>query len=478
MTEISIEKLKYVLNRKDAVLPIIDTSAVCEPGFFNFMKQTILPAKKDTQMLFVSVSTLLELRKLSQSDNYEKKQNAKKALIQLNSDEFRRHICIIGKKTDDPFTDPILVSTMVKYIGKAHILVISEDVKLLNTVLNTYKDLVCVDHKRSLSTICPTKNTMVTLYESRSDANNTAAPHIPAKTPPVQKATVHVPTAPSTAPNLRLHFPSPTLRTADGISVTLACPIGSGLHSRVFTTNDDTHVAKIINPSTSMDDYRDFMERVEALIALRFYHHNLVIPNSILYHHLPNGEKVAVGYLMMKVDGITLHKCLNKNNLTLKEGLSICSQLATAISFLKLNGITVPDLRTDNVMLTKDHKVKLIDADGWNIPGHAKEDVFNALFDPPRDVDIDTTSWRLALITANILFGHHPFLISGKSIRNAIDSHCEPKLDHEIMSQLSDELCAAYKDTFIHHHPPKLSDWERLFTDTQKRKTFFAKFFG
>ncbi|MBO5031701.1 MAG: Stk1 family PASTA domain-containing Ser/Thr kinase [Lachnospiraceae bacterium] len=136
--------------------------------------------------------------------------------------------------------------------------------------------------------------------------------------------------------------------------------IGTGGMSDVFKARDqklNRFVAvKVLKQEFS--ENRNFVSkfRVEAQAAAGLMHPNIVNVYDV-------GEENGIHYIVMElVEGITLKKYIEKKvRLTTKEAISIAIQVAMGIEAAHNNHIIHRDIKPQNIMISKEGKVKVTD---------------------------------------------------------------------------------------------------------------------
>jgi serine/threonine protein kinase/TolB-like protein/tetratricopeptide (TPR) repeat protein len=135
--------------------------------------------------------------------------------------------------------------------------------------------------------------------------------------------------------------------------------IGKGGMGEVFVAEDTKlkrKVAlKILPPELAEDPERRARFEREALAVAALNH-----PNIITIHAVEHAERVHF-FTMELVDGKPLTQRIPKDGVPLHELFEIAIPLADALAAAHGRGITHRDLKPDNVMLTADGRVKVLD---------------------------------------------------------------------------------------------------------------------
>ncbi|MBR3041018.1 MAG: Stk1 family PASTA domain-containing Ser/Thr kinase [Lachnospiraceae bacterium] len=136
--------------------------------------------------------------------------------------------------------------------------------------------------------------------------------------------------------------------------------IGAGGMSDVYKAKDrklNRFVAlKVLKKEFS--ENKEFVSkfRTEALAAAGLEHQNIVNVYDV-------GEEDGIYYIVMElVEGITLKRYIEKKQrLSVKESVSIAIQISMGLEAAHNNGIVHRDIKPQNIMISKDGKVKVTD---------------------------------------------------------------------------------------------------------------------
>jgi serine/threonine protein kinase len=131
---------------------------------------------------------------------------------------------------------------------------------------------------------------------------------------------------------------------------------GMGTVYRAFDSKLKRPIAlKVLPASFSNDPERVRLFKREAQAASRLTHHNVAVIHEIDYayeHH----------YIAMElIDGLTLRQHMKEKPLELPKAIDITMQVAHALIAAHEKGVIHHDIKPENIMLTKDGLVKVLD---------------------------------------------------------------------------------------------------------------------
>lgn len=136
--------------------------------------------------------------------------------------------------------------------------------------------------------------------------------------------------------------------------------IGTGGMSDVYKAKDEklNRLVAVKVLKQEFSENRNFVSkfRVEAQAAAGLMHPNIVNVYDV-------GEEDGIHYIVMElVEGITLKKYIEKKSrLTIKEAISIAIQVSMGIEAAHNNHIIHRDIKPQNIMISKEGKVKVTD---------------------------------------------------------------------------------------------------------------------
>jgi len=134
--------------------------------------------------------------------------------------------------------------------------------------------------------------------------------------------------------------------------------VGSGGMGAVYRARDsrlnrDVAIKVLANAATDPGRQRRFGEEAQAASALN--HPNILTVFDIGVH---DGVPYIVSEL---VDGTTLRACLDRAPLPIREALDLGAQMADGLAAAHQAGIVHRDFKPENVMVTRDGRVKIVD---------------------------------------------------------------------------------------------------------------------
>lgn len=216
-------------------------------------------------------------------------------------------------------------------------------------------------------------------------------------------------------------------------------PMGSGGEADVYNVISpdkyNNHVAKIFTHKPSHN-------KLEKIKFLKSFHlesqsNEIILPTSLVYK---NGD--VCGYIMPKVKGkISLRdiilpnklpieskwdglRLISRNEFALKNRLVVALNIAKILNTLHDNHIVVFDLKPDNILISFDGDVSIIDVDGaqyYDGRNFSPADVGTPEYTPPEKIDEKVPAkpnrdyYIFGIITYQLLFGIHPFMASHPS---------------------------------------------------------------
>ena len=131
---------------------------------------------------------------------------------------------------------------------------------------------------------------------------------------------------------------------------------GMGYVYKALDTKLNRHVAiKLLTPDVTTDQERRLRFRREAQAAAALDHPHIAVIHEV-------GEHEGTLFIVMQyLEGQPLGKLVGQRPLPLKEWLRLAMPIAEGLSHAHKHGIVHRDLKPDNVMITKEGQVKLLD---------------------------------------------------------------------------------------------------------------------
>jgi serine/threonine protein kinase len=207
------------------------------------------------------------------------------------------------------------------------------------------------------------------------------------------------------------------------------------------------------------DEHEEAMREKTALTCVELVggHSNIIHLN---HHYNHDGFQ----YLVLEfIDGRNLYEYVaQQKKLTEDKGKRILHQLASALAFMHVNGIVHCDLKPQNIMISDDMTVKLIDFGSATIPDPLQSPLplkpalrlsqapisgTKSYWAPEmlkeknvKTFEANMDMWALGCILFIMLSGHHPFDPRGTLSENEIlRKVCEEpvKFDHSVWADVS-----------------------------------------
>lgn len=141
--------------------------------------------------------------------------------------------------------------------------------------------------------------------------------------------------------------------------------IGKGEFGTVYKCikNNDLYAIKIFNSDYVLNEYREngkdnrIIREIGAMIMVN--HENVI---KLIDNGIVSGNENKYVYIVMEyVDGYTLEEIIKSKKLDLDEIDYIFMQIAKGLDAIHANGIVHRDLKPQNILITKDKKIKLLD---------------------------------------------------------------------------------------------------------------------
>ncbi|CAA0125220.1 Serine/threonine-protein kinase PrkC [BD1-7 clade bacterium] len=222
--------------------------------------------------------------------------------------------------------------------------------------------------------------------------------------------------------------------------------IGSGGMGSVFLAEDSRlsrNVAiKLLHTSSTEDQA---MIKHEAMLLAQLNH-----PNIVQVFEIAEAENEQIAVVMEYINGCTLQQYTSEKLLTLKRRLDILSQVAAGLAEAHAKGIVHLDLKTQNILVDKAHRIKITDFGGGgkeqdiNTNNATRGSAMSLSPEQAQQLPLDYRSdlFSFGIIAFQLLSGEYPFIIR-RSKRAAMDEiiNGKPKSLADVAPHLPPELC-------------------------------------
>ena len=208
---------------------------------------------------------------------------------------------------------------------------------------------------------------------------------------------------------------------------------GMGVVYRARDTTLDREVAlKFIAPELRRDSHARRRFQLEAQAASRIDH-----PNICTVHEIAETADGRLFIVMAAYDGETLRARIDRGALPEAEALALAGQVARALAAAHERGIVHRDVKPDNVFITRDGVVKLLDfglahatdsamsgagAAGGTVAYMSPEQASGSRADEQSDV------WALGVMLFEMLAGTRPYIAEGAPATIELILSAEPDL--------------------------------------------------
>lgn len=233
--------------------------------------------------------------------------------------------------------------------------------------------------------------------------------------------------------------------TLDGLQVIRPLQQSSRSHVYLVVDNSTEQLLVLKAPSTDLADQPDYLERLmrEEWIAKRVNSHHVVRPANI------NRPRTALYTLFEYVEGQTLKQWqLDHPTPTLEQVRGMIEQLGKGLQALHRSEILHQDIRPDNLMITPQGIVKIIDFGAARLSGLqtdaevAGDIPGTALYTAPEYfLGLAGTEgsdlYSLAVLTYQLLSGRYPY---GADVARAKSSKAQKKLRYQSVLSKDSEL--------------------------------------
>ncbi len=238
-----------------------------------------------------------------------------------------------------------------------------------------------------------------------------------------------------------LEFSTSSLELASGTMFghfQLESPIGRGGMGAVYRALDtslERYVAvKVMKPGNSVTETQIANMLREAVAQARLNH-----PNVVTIYYVGRHEEEP--FLAMElVDGPTVADKIKDGSLGYSQVIHIALQVVDALEHAQLFGIIHADIKPNNLLVSRDHQVKLsdfglarmteTDGEGHPIagtPGYLAPELIDG-----KPVSIQSDMYALGVALFEMLFGRMPFQLSGNTLKQQLQSHKTARIEFPV----------------------------------------------
>ncbi|BAZ09203.1 serine/threonine protein kinase [Calothrix sp. NIES-4071] len=224
----------------------------------------------------------------------------------------------------------------------------------------------------------------------------------------------------------------------------------------------DTSTGNLIVPTAKKDIYERGLSRfvTEGKILAKINHPNVVRVENFF-------EERGTAYLVMElIDGYTLREKLNRQpNKKLTNGIEvIISALVDALATVHAQGIYHLDIKPDNVLLTSDNRLVLVDfgASRQGLNNCTTSQAFTLDYAPPevlmgKDFGIESDIFELGMMLHEMIVGELP----PRAIDRIFNDNWQENLHPDLIEPWKSLIISALQ-LQKHTRPPNVKQWWRL----------------
>ncbi|KAJ7252078.1 kinase-like domain-containing protein [Mycena haematopus] len=199
--------------------------------------------------------------------------------------------------------------------------------------------------------------------------------------------------------------------------------LGGGLHGHVYRVLERKSGQVFALKTSWKDDGPDAIPCAgqETMALMIMEHDNIVRLHEVFFH--VDGETIDM--VLEYIDGIELQKLISHTQLSEAHAKELSFQLCLAVAFFHEKNVSHGDLKTDNVLVTREDrpKIKVIDfglanvSGTYNVEPIVTDHVFTAPeahFQKTENIITNAVSqrwddWSVGCIIFNLLSSRHPF---------------------------------------------------------------------
>jgi serine/threonine protein kinase/Flp pilus assembly protein TadD len=190
--------------------------------------------------------------------------------------------------------------------------------------------------------------------------------------------------------------------------------IGAGGMGEVYLAQDTSELGRIVALKILPAEVAGDKDRLQRFIQEARTVSNLNHPNILTVHEF--GQTETASFMATEyVDGVSLRQHLSNRRLKLVDVLDVAIQIVAALNAAHEAGVTHRDLKPDNVMVRRDHIVKVLDF------GLAKPSA------PPSDKQINSEAGTKVLVHTEpgLVMGTVSYMSPEQSIGKGVDQRTD-----------------------------------------------------
>jgi len=361
----------------------IDTSSLMRPTCEEALRRHLIPAlAQSRQTIIVPHRVVEELQKHEASTDATRQRSAKRGLRTLQALQHEGLAEVFGDQNDG-FADSVFLHVIARICLRHDVVLITND----STLSKEVSDLA---HRQSVRT----SRSILTFRVGQDGALKPGHGRWKGKTRrPIRRPSSndsHDKVANRATTGFRFHRPSvpcsgdqtllkvsrlPTdgdVVSAGNTRLSLAGRIAAGGEGTVYSTDTPSSVCKVYHADRLTVGRRQKLELMTRA--------SLRVPGVCWPDRLISFEATDfVGYTMPRATGMPLAKSVflppvlrsQFSRWTRKQLVEIAKQIAGAVSTLHSHGVIIGDLNPQNILVTESGMVTMVDADSFQIAGHA-----------------------------------------------------------------------------------------------------------
>lgn len=362
----------------------IDTCSLLDDNAEQFW-ENITPFLIENNSSIIIPYRVYEEIKKHENSNHNLQQKAQVVLKRIVELYNKGLIRVLGEKTDD-FADQVFQMVFMRYRMKYNLLLITQDKKLANDILNFSKS-------QSVRVNTKTLVRKINKYGFLSLIDNEYAEsqkQYMVKTPSITQSTYQTPKENTNntfkiakevtkisddVSIVKIPEPSNTLFAVRGSNkklIRLKSEVSSGGEGIIYTTTLPNIVAKVYKEGKAK---KSTYAKIKLMVSKNIECDGVCFPTHILY----NSNSEFVGYLMRQAHGTTLLKsvfmpALLKNKYfpdwKKKDTVQLCITILKKFQYLHSKNIILGDINPSNILVVSPNEVYFVDTDSYQIEGY------------------------------------------------------------------------------------------------------------